>query len=60
MGWNEITEHPEDYQEKWKVNIKSDEGLGRALSFISTTGRNSSAAAGAVCGRDHPPVVFIS
>lgn len=33
---------------------------GRTLSFISTTGRNPSAAAGAVCGRDHLPVVSIS
>lgn len=29
MGWNEITEHPEDYQEKWNANIKSDDVLLR-------------------------------
>lgn len=29
MGWNEIAEHPEDYQEKWEENIKSDDVLLR-------------------------------
>ena len=29
MSWNEITEHPEDYQEKWEANIKSDDVLLR-------------------------------
>ncbi|MGN0246318.1 MAG: hypothetical protein ACI4DK_10180 [Lachnospiraceae bacterium] len=29
MAWNEIAEHPEDYQEKWKVNITSDDVLLR-------------------------------
>lgn len=29
MGWNEIAEHPEDYQEKWEANIKSDDVLLR-------------------------------
>ena len=29
LSWNEIAEHPEDYQEKWEVNIKSDDVLLR-------------------------------
>ena len=29
MGWNEIAEHPEAYQEKWEANIKSDDVLLR-------------------------------
>ena len=29
MSWNEITEDPEDYQEKWEANIKSDDVLLR-------------------------------
>ena len=29
MSWNEIAEHPEDYQETWDANIKSDDVLLR-------------------------------
>lgn len=29
MGWNEIIEHLEDYQEKWEAKIKSDDVLIR-------------------------------
>ena len=29
MGWNEIAEHPEDYQQYWQVNLKGEDVLLR-------------------------------
>ena len=29
MGWNEIVEHQEEYQEKWEANIKGEDVLLR-------------------------------